>query len=407
MLEDPLDILKRATLTKYMSKYKALGYTTSQINTRMSAIGWNGIIPEVFEEAITEYAQAPIEGRKPEVSWEWLMQTIGAIAGFGGLTASINAATQNGVELKQQGAIIDIQIDPKIEALTSDRPNNKLLQEAETIISGKGKFGEEGIQRLEEIKSQLPENQQSQVPDIIIEAARQDVIDFQKANPKTETTDNAGELGVSVQQDAERQLAEEARKYKNVNDFIATVEQASQQVAEVAFEDTSQRISAETQRLHDLYMNYATTSTVGEQYDSGKIDSEILADIWNKVNVSGTVDTTEALKAEARKYKSAEEFVKTADSYKIITDPKEYDSSIPQGVKKVSVEGIPVEEPVAKAVDILNKVIKVGEEPITTSSGFMTGLGNKWGIVFNKGKFTPQMETAAKNAGLVIKKETD
>jgi hypothetical protein len=74
----------------------------------------------------------------------------------------------------------------------------------------------------------------------------------------------------------------------------------------------------------------------------------------------------------------------------------------PKGTRLVMVYGVPIEEPLAKAVDIINTDIAEGERMHTASSGYNPALGG-WSLTFNEGEFSPKMRASAEEAGLTIK----
>jgi len=88
------DIIPQAILTKFafLNKLK----TPKALKELAKTFGWNGIVAEVFEEEIAEFAQAPVEEREylapfvtKEGSERLLVETLG-ITALGGIGATIN-----------------------------------------------------------------------------------------------------------------------------------------------------------------------------------------------------------------------------------------------------------------------------------------------------------------------------
>lgn len=378
-IEEPERLVKNAFLNKF-----ALGRGITESTTFAKALktaGWNGIVGEVLEEEGTELLQSGIEQRKynaplvtPQGTERFITETLGIVA-FAGIAKIPDYSIQQLEKTmpQREKAMIQaekvIEIDPKIEALTSERPNNTLLQEAETILNDPTKFGEEGIARLEQIRNELPDNEKTNVLQEDIDKARdslgtsQDTLRQKMVDEggkkhslrpedvlktKTETTGNAGELGVNIEQEQpEDKKAELSNQVQN--------EKNTAQIKKDTLEGKREEFRMNTPKMIDNYIQKGATAedtvlvykategnsivegdyvTISEEkaqdytkqgkgnvvsmeakvgdlvYGNGLRSEFIYAPTEAVTPPKGTEaqKTTDSLAEEARKYKSAEEF---------------------------------------------------------------------------------------------------
>ena len=121
----------------------------------------------------------------------------------------------------------------------------------------------------------------------------------------------------------ETALTTEAKKYKSAEEFVEGFNKKTEEI-NLAFEDTSKKISSEVQKLNDSFMQYVDNAEIQKMYEARKTDTDILTDIWNKAQVpegivpeKGTVRVAQSIESKAVEQRLAENLGDIAEYDKI------------------------------------------------------------------------------------------
>ncbi len=81
-------------------------------------------------------------------------------------------------------------------------------------------------------------------------------------------------------------LTEEARKYKTSDEFVKGFNKNTAKVRELAFQDTSEQIPEEHQKLHDAFMKHALKPEIQAKYNSNPkyTDKDVLEAFYNNLH---------------------------------------------------------------------------------------------------------------------------
>lgn len=84
-------------------------------------------------------------------------------------------------------------------------------------------------------------------------------------------------------------LAQEARKYKNAEEFVGEVKNKLSKIFNVEQKyanlgEANDRLTSEQLKFRDDYYKFFNTPKAKIKYKRGMNDSQQLTDIWNKVN---------------------------------------------------------------------------------------------------------------------------
>ncbi len=112
-------------------------------------------------------------------------------------------------------------------------------------------------------------------------------------------------LGMSIEDVSKSPLAQEARKYATADEFVKGFEKRS--FNPFGMDDAT--IPKADIKLHDAFMEYAQKPEVQKIYQSGGNDTQVLKQFFNENVKSSIPKGLSSLATEARKYKTADEFV--------------------------------------------------------------------------------------------------
>ncbi len=108
-----------------------------------------------------------------------------------------------------------------------------------------------------------------------------------KITPKVKVTKKVKDINKTIKKAKSKELKPlviEAKKYGSAEEFVNAFIKKTSEVGKLAFQDTSEKIPIEIQKLHDDFIEYAQNSEIQKIYQQGGNDVNILTDIWNKAN---------------------------------------------------------------------------------------------------------------------------
>lgn len=327
-IAEPDKFIQKAILGKFAAKRGIV--SADDLSKIAEKIGWNGVVAEVFEEELTELAQAPIEERQYYAPWtpqglERLFVESMAIGAFGGLGAIAKAPLPAGRIDTTGGRREEETVD------TTEKPidNDMVFDLEKEGIEVKDKGQEQPIEQLDEgnttIEEQvLPqegvtEDTQEAEPtkDGLNEVLKPNEIEEPMSGGYIDEDKGAGEYTIAVK-DVQQNTGEKmVRGNINIDKLEATqtttdMERLDRVRKEIA-SGARYPIVVEFQppNFYDVVDGNTRLSVYKEMG---------ITDIPVVVNESGLlkqpVSKQDPLIEEARKYKSAEEFVKAQFSKK-------------------------------------------------------------------------------------------
>lgn len=311
VVQNPVEFISKATLGKWLAKRGITDFSSKTFSELTKKVNWNGIIGEVFEEEMAELLQAPIEEREykhpftAEGLERVLTETLG-IAAFGGLSkvaiGTVDRGIQPGLTIKdvskEEGSVPrgkptvkDYFQNPstfphdKANAVTERIDNSLEAFFREGVVDDMGNFKE--TKRGTALKKFVDEldNMQSSVPNAY-EAARQNRI-LTELDALGEEYDNWTSVPDTLTVYRGQATGE---KLKTINNYTL-----NRKIAE--------KFAGKDGVVGEYLVNKNNIEWINSGY-LGYHESE--AFIYSK-NLSATTPIIQ----EARKYKSAEEFVKS------------------------------------------------------------------------------------------------
>lgn len=281
-ITEPDKFLQKAILAKFATKRGLV--SSESISKLASKVGWNGVIEEVFEEETTELLQAPIEERKYYAPWtpqgmeRLLVETL-AIGAFGGLARVAQAPIPTG-RIDTTGG--------KGEEETTQKPTDDDmvfdLEKEGVVVSDKVEADTKTVEQelpQEAMGEDTLQSIPSQLEDLVQEAQQMDKKEF-------------------------------SEKYGYLFEGVANV-------------DSTYSFNGTAEEFYDTAMKYPTIET--EEAPESEPTKDELNEVLKPAKVEAMNNPKQdPLIEEARKYKSAEEFVKAQGDVLYHGTPAKFDT---------------------------------------------------------------------------------
>lgn len=273
-ITEPDKFIQKAILAKFASKKGIV--SAEQLSKLTEKIGWNGIIPEVFEEELTELAQAPIEEREYYPLWtpqgmeRFLVETM-AIGAFGGLGAVARAPITTGG--------IDTMAGKKEEEMQpTQKPVDGLVFDLEKEgIEIKDKGQEQPIEQLDEGNTTIEEQVLPQ--ESVTEETQESEPTKDELNEVLGDNDPSYYKDGNAQGDFER-LRTEIQRFDTVEDAINAYKTISKE-RQKTFTADKPNIPNELKVFADTFGSLGYIDKYNGMYNKGMTDIDVIKDIYS------------------------------------------------------------------------------------------------------------------------------